>query len=67
MKSLIARIVLRYLIGMLVAWAMITSEVGEEFSRDPEVQMAIEGGIGAAMVAAVEFWTWLARRWGLRT
>lgn len=67
MKSLIARIVLRYLIGLFVAWAMISSEVGEEFSRNPDVQMAIEAGIGAIMAAAVEAWTYLARRWGLQT
>jgi hypothetical protein len=67
MKSLIARIVLRYLIGMLVMWALITSEVGEEFTRDPEVQMAIEGLIGGIMVTAVEVWTALSRRWGLKT
>jgi hypothetical protein len=67
MKSLIARIVLRYLIGMLVAYALITSEVGEEFTRDPELQMAIEGGIGVIMATLVETWTVLARRWGLKT
>lgn len=67
MKSLIARIALRYLIGMAVMYALITSEVGEEFSRDPEIQMAIEAGIGAVMAAAVEGWTWLARRWGWQT
>lgn len=67
MKSLIARIVLRYLIGMFVAWAMITSEVGEEFTRDPEVQMAIEGAIGAIMVAAVEVWMIVAKRLGWAT
>ena len=67
MKSLITRIALRYLIGMLVAWALISSEVGEEFARDPEIQMAIEGAIGAVMVAVVEFWTHFARKWGWKT
>lgn len=67
MKSLIARIALRYVIGMLVMYAFISSDVGEEFSRDPQVQMAVEGAIGAIMAAAVEVWTWLARRFGHRT
>lgn len=67
MKSLIARIVLRYLIGMFVAWAMISSEVGEEFTRDPEIQMAIEGLIGGIMVAAVEVWMVIAKRLGWQT
>lgn len=67
MKSLIARIALRYVIGMLVMYAFISSDVGDEFSRDPQVQMAIEGAIGGIMAAAVEVWTWLARRLGHRT
>ena len=67
MKSLIARIALRYIIGMLVMYAMISTDVGEEFSRDPQVQMAIEGVIGGIMAGAVEAWTWLARRFGHRT
>lgn len=67
MKSLIARIVLRYIIGMLVMYALISSDVGEEFSRDPQVQIAIEGAIGGIMAGAVEVWTWLARRFGRLT
>lgn len=67
MTSLIARIALRYIIGMAVMWALISAEVGEEFVRDEKMQMAIEGFIGSVMVAAVEGWTFLARKWGWKT
>ncbi len=67
MTSLVARIVLRYVIGMLVAYALITNEIGEEFTRDPELAAVIEAGIGAVCAGIVEGWTLLARRWGWKT
>jgi hypothetical protein len=63
----IARIVLRYLIGMGTAYAWITPEVGEEIVRDPEMQLLIETALGAVAVSLVEGFYVLAKRFGWAT
>ena len=50
----VARITLRYLIGMAVTYAWLTPEVGEEITRDPEFQIMFETALGAAAAGAVE-------------
>lgn len=63
----VARIALRYLIGMAVAYAWLTPEVGEEFARDPELQLMVETLLGLAGAGVVEGLYVLAKRWGWST
>lgn len=60
----VARIVLRYLIGMGTAYAWITPEVGEELVRDPEMQVLLESLIGLAAAGGVEGAYLMAKRFG---
>lgn len=63
----IARIVLRYLIGMAVTYAWLTPEVGEELVSDPEMQLLVEGAIGAVAVGSVEGAYIMAKKFGWAT
>ncbi len=56
----IARIVLRYGSGALVAYGVIPRETGAELAMDPEMAMIL----GAVLGLAAEGFYFLARRWG---
>lgn len=51
MTAVIARIVLRYLSGALVAYGVIPHEVGAEIAMDPDLALILGGVIGAATEA----------------
>ena len=48
----IARILLRYLSGALVAYGVIPHEVGAEVAMDPDLALVIGTALGAAVEAA---------------
>ena len=52
MAPIIARIVLRYLSGALVAYGFIPHEVGAELALDPDLALIIGAAIGAVTEAA---------------
>lgn len=64
MMSVVIRILLRYGAGVLVTRGLIGSDDASAFSADPDIQMALETGLGLAMAGASEAWYWLAHRFG---
>ncbi|TIW97726.1 hypothetical protein [Mesorhizobium sp.] len=64
MTAVIVRIALRYGAGVLVARGLLGSDDASAFSTDPDVQMALETGLGLAIGGGTEAWHWMARRFG---
>lgn len=64
MTAVIVRIVLRYAAGVLVARGLLGADDASAFSADPDIQMAVETGLGLAIAAATEWWHALARKFG---
>lgn len=61
MKSIAARVILRYLAGYLVLKGLINaSQV--DFFNDPDVQLFVEMGIGLVLGGAAEGWLVLTRK-----
>jgi len=67
MNGAVARIVLRYLAGILVTRGLLSASDSDFLTTDPDVAMFVEAGAGLALGAAVEGWYWLAKRLGWRT
>lgn len=63
----IVRILLRYVVGALVAKAFISPDLGNTIVADPEIEMALQLGLGLAIGAATETFYALAKRWGWAT
>lgn len=64
MTSVIIRIFLRYLAGVLVARGLLSEGDGSMFASDPDLAMVIETGIGLVLGAAAEGWYWAANKFG---
>jgi len=64
MTAVIIRIALRYVAAALVARGLFGAEDASAFSADPDIQAAIEAGIGLAIAAGTEWWHYLARKFG---
>lgn len=64
MSAVIARIVLRYLAGILVAKGILAPEEGLQVASDPDIAMAAQIAAGAAVGALSEAWYYVARRMG---
>jgi hypothetical protein len=64
MAAVITRILLRYGAGVLVARGLLGADDASAFSSDPDIQMAIEVGVGAGLSAVSEGWYWLAHKFG---
>ena len=62
MTSVLIRIALRYLAGLLVAKGLISTGMGTELASDPDVIAVIELAVGTIAAIAAEWWWWLARR-----
>ena len=62
MIAVIIRIVLRYGAGILVARGLLGAGDAAALSADPEVQIALEAGVGLAISAATEGWYMLAHK-----
>ncbi|CAN7503869.1 hypothetical protein LJR234_003661 [Mesorhizobium amorphae] len=62
MIAVIIRIALRYGAGILVARGLLGAGDAAVLSGDPEIQMALETGVGLALSAATEAWYVLARK-----
>ncbi len=63
LAPVLARILLRYLSGALVAYGMIAPEHAEIITMDPDLAIIVGAGIGAAVEAAYA----IARRTGRPT
>lgn len=63
----ISRILLRVVVGFLVARAILTQEDGNMLASDPDAAMIIELALSGAIWAATESWYWLAKKFGWAT
>lgn len=63
----LTRIVLRWIAGILVAKGFFAPEDGLWLQSDPDVAMAGQMALGAAVGALAETWYYVARRMGWRT
>lgn len=63
----IARILLRYLIAGVTMYGLMTPELGEMITSDPDIAMFAELGVGAVAAVSVEAWYWFAKRMGWAT
>lgn len=65
--DVLARIVLRYGAGFLVAKGVFLPEWGNALAADPEILAWTQIGLGVVAAGAVEAWYWLARKLGWNT
>ena len=64
MISVIIRIALRYAAAALITRGLIGSDDAATFTSDPDIQMALEAGLGVVIASVTEAWHWAARRFG---
>lgn len=64
MNGAIARIILRYGVGALVALGLLHDGFGSQLASDPDIVMLIEIGLPLAIGCLVEVWYWAVRRAG---
>jgi len=60
----LARIIVRYAAGALVAKGIFPADTGSTLAVDPDVINYVNVGLGLALGGATEFYYWLARRFG---
>lgn len=65
--DVVARILLRYGAGFLVAKGLLFPDMGAALEKDPEMLAWVQIGLGVALGAASEAWYWLAKRLGWKT
>lgn len=63
----IVRILLRYVAGALIAKGWLSPDLGNTIVADPEIEMAVQIGLGLVIGAATEAAYALAKRFGWRT
>lgn len=63
MIAVIARIIMRYLAGALVAWGLITAEAGQALGSDADLTLLL----GVAIGAVAEWGYALAKKYGWAT
>ncbi|WP_420344631.1 hypothetical protein [Paenirhodobacter sp.] len=63
MIAVIARIIMRYLSGALVAWGLITAEAGQALGSDADLTLLL----GVAIGAVAEWGYALAKKYGWAT
>lgn len=62
--SVVARILLRYVSGVLIAKGLLDTDFGTSLARDPDVLEVLTLVIGTGSALAAEYWYWLARKFG---
>lgn len=62
--SVFIRIGLRYLAGLLVGYGLLSQDISDMLSNDPDIVAAVEIAVGAAIGGVAELWYYLARRFG---
>jgi hypothetical protein len=65
--GVLARILLRYGTGFLIAHGWLTDDLGNQLALDPEIASYLEIAMGAAVLMLTEGWYWLAKRYGWTT
>lgn len=64
MTTVFIRIALRYLAALLIARGVLSPDMGDIITSDPEIAMALQLGGGALVGIVAEGWYYLARRFG---
>lgn len=64
MPSVFIRIALRYIAAFLVTKGMLSAEVGDMVSADPDFVAGIEIILGALIGVAAEVWYYASNRFG---
>ncbi|MFD1199978.1 hypothetical protein ACFQ3K_16940 [Brucella gallinifaecis] len=67
MTAPIARVLLRYGVGCLAGLGLMHPQFAHYLINDPELQLALQGLLSGAGVAAIEGWYALAKRYGWET
>lgn len=60
----LARIIVRYGAGALVARGLLSADSGGQLAVDPDVISYVDLGLGLALAGVTEFYYWLARKFG---
>ncbi|MDK2769928.1 MAG: hypothetical protein KYX69_19695 [Sphingomonas sp.] len=64
MTAVLIRIALRYVAGFLIAKGLLSPDLGDYVTSDPDIAGMVEVGLGLAAGAAAEAFYVLARRFG---
>ncbi len=67
MTGLIARIILRYVAGALIARGLLAPADGDWLNGDPDLMEAVTAGVGFAIMTGTEIAYRVAKRLGWRT
>lgn len=67
LNGAVTRIMLRYGVGIAVGAGWLSSEMGSQITADPDVAVVVDLAGFAIGAAIVEYWYWLAKRWGWAT
>lgn len=67
LNGAVARIALRYGVGILVGAGWLSSEIGSQITTDPDVAVVVDLAGFAVGGAIVEGWYWMAKRFGWAT
>lgn len=67
MIGVVSRIVLRYLVGGLVTWGLISVDLGAAITGDADVLSVVTVGLSIVAGLVTEGWYWAAKRLGWAT
>jgi hypothetical protein len=67
MTGLIARIILRYVAGALIARGLLAPSDGDWINGDPDLMEAVTAGIGFVIMGGTEIAYRIAKRLGWKT
>jgi hypothetical protein len=67
MTAVVSRIILRYVAAALVAYGVLTSDLGEMLGGDEDAAAAVEIALGAVLGMVTEGWYYIAKRYGWST
>ena len=67
MSGALARILLRYGAGVLIAKGVLPDDVGHSIMNDPDLLQVATTIIGVILAGTSEGWYWLAKKFGWST
>jgi hypothetical protein len=67
MTAPLARIILRYGVGFLMGYGVVSSDIGSMLSEDEQLAGLIEIALGAVLGMVTEGWYYIAKRYGWST
>lgn len=67
MSGLLARLILRYVAGALIAKGLLSDADGDWINADPDLMELVTAGVGFAIMFATEYAYRLAKRFGWKT